>query len=63
MWVWDFDMCECLASSGSRPARLTNNALLAAVDYGLLALGEEVLADVARGVYECTRVDRGASSA
>lgn len=30
---------------------------------GLLVLGEEVLADVARGVYECTRVDRKASSA
>jgi DNA-binding transcriptional ArsR family regulator len=30
---------------------------------GLLALGEEVLAEVARGVYECTRVDRGAASA
>jgi DNA-binding transcriptional ArsR family regulator len=25
---------------------------------GLLTLGEDVLADVARGVYECTRVDR-----
>ncbi|MCX6070019.1 MAG: metalloregulator ArsR/SmtB family transcription factor [Chloroflexi bacterium] len=30
---------------------------------GLLALGEEVLADVARGIYECTRVDRGAGAA
>lgn len=25
---------------------------------GLLTLGEELLAEVARGVYECTRVDR-----
>ena len=25
---------------------------------GMLTLGEELLADVARGVYECTRVDR-----
>jgi ArsR family transcriptional regulator, cadmium/lead-responsive transcriptional repressor len=30
---------------------------------GLLTLGEDVLADVARGVYECTRVDRTASAA
>ena len=29
---------------------------------GLLALGEEVLAEVARGVYECTRVDQKAGS-
>ena len=30
---------------------------------GLLTLGEDVLAEVARGVYECTRVDRGTGGA
>ncbi len=30
---------------------------------GMLTLGEELLADVARGVYECTRVDRTAGAA
>jgi DNA-binding transcriptional ArsR family regulator len=30
---------------------------------GLISLGEELLADVARGVYECTRVDRRAGVA
>jgi len=30
---------------------------------GLLTLGEDVLADVARGVYECTRVDRRTGTA
>jgi ArsR family transcriptional regulator, cadmium/lead-responsive transcriptional repressor len=30
---------------------------------GLLMLGEDVLADVARGVYECTRVDRTSGAA
>jgi len=30
---------------------------------GLLTLGEDVLADVARGVYECTRVDRRTGAA
>jgi ArsR family transcriptional regulator, cadmium/lead-responsive transcriptional repressor len=29
---------------------------------GLLVLGDEVLAEVARGVYECTRVDQKADS-
>ncbi len=58
MWVWDFDMCECLASSGSRPARLTNNALLAAVDYGLLALGEVVRATIYTRIEERYQVKR-----
>jgi len=30
---------------------------------GLLTLGEDVLAEVARGVYECTRVDRTTGAA
>lgn len=51
-------MCECFASSGSNPVRLTNNALLAAVDYGLLALGEVVRAAIYTRIEEEYQVRR-----
>ena len=51
-------MHECFASSAPRPARLTNRALLDAVDYGLLALGEIVRATIYNRIEESYQVRR-----
>jgi len=51
-------MHECFASSASRPGRLTNTALLDAVDYGLLALGEIVRATIYDRIEESYQVRR-----
>ena len=56
--MWDYRMHECFASSASRPARLTNAALLDAVDYGLLALGEIVRATIYDRIEERYQVRR-----
>jgi len=51
-------MRERFASSASRPARLTDTALLDAVDYGLLALGEIVRATIYHRIEESYHVRR-----
>jgi len=54
-------MCECFASSTSRTVRsasFTSTALLGAVDYGLLALGEIVRSTIYERIEESYQVKR-----